>query len=258
MNKAPCDSAENLRSNMIYVALETIIATEGRPWMNEEKIQNLEKSLETAPEELKPDTEQLIKAVNAYYEMSKVANRNATTILDRINEAVISDGETVNLIASHYGELQNDEILSQCCEIVDRVGDSLSKFTEPIVNILAKFVEKMTLNQLKGIILTITDITDLFKAKEDGEQAKLNIPETKKKIVDFTSFLMREIDEAPKRFEDARSIVVNFVEEAFKASNPNNPEGKLCEEENYIKSELFTPIQKLVEVQSNSNSKLNS
>lgn len=245
MEKAPCDSASNLRSNAIYLALQTILATEGYDWIDKQIIEKLEKSLETAPEELKPYTEELIKTVKGYNRMSKGVNSIAAGIFDKINESVEADGETINLITSHFDALKNETILLQCCEIEDRVSSSLSKFTEPILNTFDKFIKEITLNQLNAIILTTIDFTNLFEEKADGGEVKLNIPETKHQIIEFTHFLRREILETPNRFENAKGILEKFVEVSIKGNNPNNPDDK-CTEETYIRSELYMPIKKLI------------
>lgn len=244
MKKVPCDSADNFKSNLVHLALITIFATIPDDWISDEVYDNLKAGANKLSKELKPNMDELLEAIEAYNDMANDMTDKASDVLNKINEAVTSDGKAINLVSSHLAAFKNETILSQGCKIIDFVEAGLTNFTKSIDDSVDEFNAAMTLNQLKTINDTIVEITKLCNEESNGEETKLNTAELKKKIDDFTVVIKRETVDTPARFETAKSKLEKCVEEHIKTYN----DSKSCAEEMFMESQLLKPIQGLLEV----------
>lgn len=244
MKKVACDSAENFRSNVVYLTLITIFATIPDDWISDEVCDKFIAAAKKVPEELKHLIVELRKALESYNKMGNDMTDKESDVLNKINEAVYSDGKSFNFVSNHLASFKNEKILSKGCQIVDHAIDGLTKFTKPIDEYVDKFNDAMTLGQLKTINNTIVEITKQCNGFDIDEETKPDIPELKKKIEDFIDLLKKETAETPARYEGAKTILEECVTESTKTNG-----NKSCAEEMYMESQLFEPIKRLVEVE---------
>lgn len=193
------------------------------------------------PKGLDREMYDLFNTVGAYNGKARDVIQNATNILLPIYDNVHSDRDTVRLVGENLDDFKDVNYLSIASGIVDEVEQGVNVYIKPINDSIESFNQIMTNNQLSTIIDNIQYITE--KCKKDNVEVSI----LREKILNLNKLLKNEIEEIPKRFETAKTILENCVAEHLKTiTNPENPDDKSCPEENYLRTQLYTPFKEII------------
>lgn len=223
--------------NLIYLAFQTIISITPDDWFDDpitEDLANVKNS-----EEIKTEMADLRQNVLDYDEVAENAIQNATKILVKIYDNVHSDRETVQLVATNLNVFEDNNNFMRAVEIAENVEIGLKQFTNPIDEAMDQFNKIMSNGKLQEIIDDIRFIT--------SECTKENASEISPKIISLNNLLQEEVQEIPKRFETAKVALENYIADHIKPIiDSNNPDNQSCAEENYLRTELYTPFKKII------------
>lgn len=239
ITKVPCENPETLRSNLIYLAFQTVEAITPKDWLDDLIVYEFMTS--SVPKGLEHEMSQLFNTVGKFNGKARDVIQNATNIFLTIYDNVHSDRETVRLVALNLDNFKDVNYLSIASGIVDEIEQGIHLFVKPINDSIEEFNNIMTNNQLEKIIDDIQYITN--KCKKDDPKISI----LRKKILNLNKLLKFEIEEIPNRYETAKIGLEKCVAEYIKPiENPENPDDKSCAEENYLKNKLYKPFNEII------------